>query len=171
MKRARFITKFPWVATTLLLLLAGCAPVISPATLQQVDKSISFEELQHNPDKYKGKTVLLGGDIIETRNTTGRTVILVLARSLDHRNQPKEEGASKGRFIVYQPGFLDPAIYRPDRQITVAGKVIGKELRPIGEMNYSYPVIENRELYLWPTGQYPWREPPVHFGIGIGIGL
>ncbi len=149
----------------------GCSPVIPQATLQQVDKSISFEALQQNPDLYRGKMVLLGGDIIEAKNEPSRTVFVVLARTLDSRNRPLEKYGSKGRFIFYQPGFLDPAIYRPDRKISVAGVVVGQEVRPLGDITYKYPVIENRVLYLWTEDDYYKSEPAIHFGIGVGVGL
>ncbi len=154
-----------------LIQLSGCTPVISQATLQKVDKGLSFEVLQQNPEFYRGKMVLLGGDIIETKNKPSKTVVVVLARALDSRNRPLEEKGSKGRFIFYQPGFLDPAIYKPGRKISVAGVVVGYEVRPLGEITYRYPVIESREVYLWAEDEYYRSEPAVRFGIGVGIGL
>lgn len=151
---------------------AGCAPaIISSATRQQVAPRIDYKLLWQDPEAYLGKTVLLAGDIIETKNTADKTAIMVLARSADTLDRPLSLDTALGRFILIQPGFLDPAIYRPGRQITAAGVVVGRDLRPLDEINYSYPLIENRELYLWPEEAYYRREPAVHFGLGIGIGL
>jgi hypothetical protein len=44
----------------------GCAPVISQEVLKDVDKDLPFEAVLRNPDNFKGKTILLGGKIIET---------------------------------------------------------------------------------------------------------
>ena len=157
---------------TVLLLSSACTPsVISPATLRQVDQTITIDELRQHPRAFIGKYVLLGGEIIETRIAADLTTIMVLALRLDHSKKPLIGTVSGGRFIVRQPTFLDPAIYRPGRKITVAGVVVGEQALPLGEITYRYPVIENRELYLWPEEEYLRQEPSVHFGVGIGVGL
>jgi outer membrane lipoprotein len=163
---------FPLLCTIVaVLLLTGCAHVISKGVLQEVDSSISFMQLLKDPEAYRGKTVLFGGDIIETQNLSDRTLVVVLQRFLDNRGKPGAGDVSEGRFIITTAGFLDPAIYSSGRKITVAGRVVGKEMRPLGEITYAYPVIEKRELYLWPEEKSASAEPKVHFGVGIGIGL
>jgi outer membrane lipoprotein len=163
---------FPLLCTIVaVLLLAGCAHVISKGVLQEVDSSISFMQLLKDPEAYKGKTVLLGGDIIETQNLSNKTLVVVLQRPLGSWGEPGAGDVSEGRFIITTAGFLDPAIYSSGRKITVAGRVVGKEVRPLGEITYAYPVIEKRELYLWPEEKSASAEPKVHFGVGIGIGL
>ena len=160
-----------WISMLAVILIAGCAPVISPEVLKKVDQGVSFEHLLEDPECNRGRSVLLGGDIIETRNLPEKTLIIVLQRSLSFRKKPVADDASKGRFIVSAPGFLDPAIYRPGRKLTVVGTVAGKEVRPLGEIQYTYPIIEKTELYIWPPEESPSTEPRVHFGVGIGIGL
>jgi outer membrane lipoprotein len=155
------------MAVVSLLLPAGCAPVISQQTLAEVDQGLSFEQLSRNPEAYKGKVVLLGGDIIGIGNSSERTEITVLQRPLGFRNKPTGEDISRGRFIVYVPGFLDPAIYHPGRKITIVGAILGREVRPLGEIEYGYPVIGKKELYLWPAGKHF----PVHFGFAVGTGF
>jgi outer membrane lipoprotein len=163
---------FPLLCTIVaVLLLAGCAHVISKGVLQEVDSSISFMQLLKDSEAYKGKTVLLGGDIIETQNLSNKTLVVVLQRPLGSRGEPGAGDVSEGRFIITTAGFLDPAIYSSGRKITVAGRVVGKEVRPLGEITYAYPVIEKCELYLWPEEKSASAEPKVHFGVGIGIGL
>ena len=111
--------------------------------------------------------MLLGGDIIETENFPDKTLIIILQRPLDSKEKPSGEDKSKGRFIVSVPEFLDPAIYGQGRQITVAGK----EVRALDEIEYTYPIIDRRELYLWPIEETVETEPGVIFGIGIGFGF
>jgi outer membrane lipoprotein len=162
-----------WVCVAILIpfITAGCAPLISQEVLREVDPGIRFEDLLGNPDVYQGRTMLLGGDIIETQTLPKRTLLIVLQRPLGFRKKPVHGGASIGRFIVSVPGFLDPAIYRPRRKVTVVGSVAGKEVRPLGQITYTYPLIAKRELYLWPVEEPHMREPRVHFGVGIGIGF
>ena len=153
------------------LIMTACAPVISQQALDEVEGGINFEDVLKNPDPYMGRILLLGGFIIETRNLPERTVIMVLQSPLGFRKEPAEDKNSKGRFIISVPGFLDPAIYRPARKVTVVGSVSGKEVRPLGEIKYTYPVILKKEIYLWPAEQSARTEPRVHFGVGIGIGF
>lgn len=168
MKRVKCLWPSVWIMTVAALVVAGCAAVISQESLKTVDQDIRFEQLLENPDAYRGKVVLLGGEIINTENVPNKTVIVVLQRSLGYNKKPDSEGESKGRFIVSTPGFLDPAIYRPRRKITVVGSVMGKQVRPLGELEYAYPVIEKKELYIWPVEGAPATSPRFHIGIGIG---
>jgi outer membrane lipoprotein len=162
----------PWFLTVMaMLLLGGCAHVISKQVLKEVDTKVTFAQVAKAPDAYKGKTVLFGGDIIETKNLPDKTLIVVLQHPLGTRDKPAAGDVSEGRFIIQAPGFLDPAIYSPGRKITVAGKVVGKDVRPLGEIEYTYPIIEKRELYLWPEEKSQPEESKVHFGVGIGVGL
>ena len=169
------ISRNKWVlllcAMLAALLLSGCAHVISKEVLQEVDASLTFAQILKDPEAYRGKTVLFGGDIIETQNLSDKTLVVILQRPLGSRGEPGAGDVSEGRFIIQTPGFLDPAIYGLGRKLTVAGTVVGKEVRPLGEITYTYPVIEKRELYLWPEEESASDEPKVHFGIGIGIGL
>lgn len=161
---------FPlFVTMVAMLLLVGCAHVISKQVLNEVDKNATFAQVAKDPDAYKGKTVLFGGAIIETKNLADKTVITVLQHPLGSRGQPAAGDVSEGRFIVTTPGFIDPAIYSQGRKITVAGRVVGKEKRPLGEIEYTYPVIEKRELYLWPAEKPASTEPRWHFGVGVGL--
>ena len=158
------------LAMAAVLLVAGCAHVISKEVLQEVDTSVSFVQLSKEPDTYQGRTVLLGGDVIETQNLPDKTLVIVLQCPLGRRGQPGAGDVSEGRFLIQTTGFLDPAIYSPGRRLTVAGTVVGKEVRPLGEIEYTYPIIEKRELYLWPE-ESASDEPRVHFGVGIGVGF
>jgi len=160
-----------WLVIVAALAVAGCAPVISQESLKTVEQEIRFDQVLENPDAYRGTVLLLGGEIIKTENMPNKTVIIVLQRPLGYRQEPASEGESKGRFIVSAPDFLDPAIYRPRRKITVVGSVMGKEVRPLGELEYAYPVIEKKELYIWPLEGTPATTPRFHFGIGIGKSL
>ncbi len=161
----------PWFLTMVaMFLVGGCTHVISKPVLNEVDRNATFAQVVKDPDAYKGKTVLFGGDIIETKNLSERTVIAVLQRPLSRRGQPAGVDVSEGRFIIQTRGFLDPAIYSPGRQVTVAGKVLGKEVYPMGEIHYAYPLIEKQELFLWPVARPASAEPRWHFGFGVGTG-
>jgi len=159
-----------WITPLILLWLAACASTISPEVLKDVDQNIRFEALLKNPDAFQGKTVLFGGDIIKTENYPDKTLILVFQLSLNSDKKPIGRDRSAGRFIVSVPGFLDPAIFQPGRQITVVGVVAGKEVRPLDDIDYTYPVIERRHFYLWQRESAIDAKPRVYFGFGVGVG-
>ena len=145
----------------LLLLVSGCAHVISKNLREAVDPSLTFGEVFKNPDSYKGKTVLWGGEIIQTLALKdGRTEVEVFQRPLGWRGEPGETARSEGRFLVLVDKYLDPYLYRRGRRVTVAGEVLGEKNKPLGEMEYRYPLISSKELYLWEDYYYrPYPYP------------
>lgn len=139
----------------LLLQLYGCAHVISRDLRDAVDPSLSFEQVLKDPNAYQGKTVLWGGEIIETLiNKDGTSEIEVFQRPLGVRGEPKITDISEGRFIIHDVRYLDPYLYRRGRRITVAGIIIGQRVKPLGEMEYRYPLISSKQIYLWPEYYY-----------------
>ncbi len=143
--------------------IAGCAHVIPKELRQQVDKTITREEIFKNPDALKGKTVILGGVIMSISNLEDKTYVEVLESPLDSYGKPGNIEESKGRFMVLYEGYLEPAIYSTGKRLTVFGEISGKKSGSIGERTYDYPLIKAKELYLFK----PEREIPVRFGIGI----
>ena len=154
------------ISSLILLLLPSCVYVISKEVRREVTKDLNLREVIKAPDAYKGKVVLWGGVIIESKNLKKDTRVVVLQKDLNRWGRPKESDESQGRFIVFHPGYLDTAIYRRGREITVAGEVIGQKVLPIDEVEYSYPVLSPREIHLWreerrakypyPFWPYPW---------------
>jgi len=156
------------VIFVLIILVISCGPVISKQVMSYVDPSISFQDLIRDPDKFKGKTVVLGGRIISTSVKPDETWMEVLQQPLESRQRPEDTDVSYGRFLVRFADYRDPAVYSPGRSITVAGQVLGKSIRPLGQIQYSYPALQAREAYLWKIESYA-AQPQFTFGVGVGV--
>jgi outer membrane lipoprotein len=145
--------------------LVGCAHVISADLREKSRSDLIFSSVLHNPDGYRGETVVWGGKIIETVNQEGSTAIKVLQMPLDHYGMPIHEERSAGRFIAKATGYLDNQIYRSGRWVTVGGQVVGQEVLPLGESQYAYPVLAVKEIHLWMEPRYPYyRDYPYGYG-------
>ncbi len=144
----------------------GCASAISKQNKKAADKDLKFEELLKDPQAHAGKIVILGGSIISVTNLPAGTELIILERPLMSNMKPKSGDVSRGRFIIKSAKFLDAAVFKPNRFITLAGRVVGAESRPLGESTYNYPVLEEVELHLWPEES---NKPKLNIGIGVGM--
>jgi len=61
------------IVTVCLIVFSGCAHVISKDIRDKAEPSLTFEKVLQNPIAYKGKTVVWGGEIVETLNQKNGT--------------------------------------------------------------------------------------------------
>ena len=148
------------------LLLSACASAPTFNTVG-VDPYLSPQTVTASPQTTTGKSVQWGGTILGTTNLQDRTQIEVLAYPLDSKAKPKSDGSPLGRFFLEQSGFLDPATYKQGRQISAVGTVTGTLATMVGEASYDHPVVDARQIYLWPEDQ-GYGGTGVTFGIGAG---
>lgn len=158
--------RFQLVLISLLFLfISGCAHVISKDFRTKSDPHLTFSQVRQNPEAFKGKFVVWGGEIIETNNQRdGTTLIEVFQKPLGWRGEPKETFVSEGRFLILAEKYLDPYLFRKGKKITVAGEILGDKIKPLGEMEYRYPLLSSKQIYLWeeyyyrpyPYYYYPW---------------
>jgi len=148
------------------MLLGGCASVVPEAIRSAAPGNVQVAAVREQPQLYRGTVVRWGGNIVSTRNERDQTVIEVVARELDSDGRPLGEDRSLGRFLVKVRGFLDPAIFKPERELTVRGSIEGVTEQAIGEYRYVFPVVQADNVYLWkplppPTAYpyYPYYDP------------
>lgn len=146
-----------WLSFRLLLLvlsglLAGCAASVLPASLQlQVDRTLAFAQLKDSPDSYRGRLVIVGGEVLSAKRLKEGTRIEVLQIPLEDSQAPgKDRTTSEGRFLAMQQEFLDPATLPPGTRVTIAGEVTGATTLPLDETDYTYPTLEIKHLKVWP---------------------
>ncbi len=155
-----------FLSAILVCLLSACFPLFNKEKMKEVDFEITFPVLIKAPERYMGRTVILGGKTIKVDFKEGKTWIEILQLPLDWRMRPKETDESGGRFLAFFSEFRDPAIFYAGRKITVIGLVSGGKTLLIGEKEYHYPVLKIEEVHLWPeeskNGLF------FHFGIGLG---
>lgn len=149
-----------------LMPILACAPLFPSERMKDVDPEITFPALIKDPEKYKGRTVILGGKIIKIEFQAGKSWIEVLQLPLDWRMCPKETDESGGRFLAFFADSRDPAIFSPGRKLTVIGLVSGGKTLLIGQKEYHYPVLNIQESHLWQ--EEPKSGLFFHFGIGLG---
>jgi outer membrane lipoprotein len=142
--------------------LTGCAHVISSEMRGTARKDLPFSAVLANPEVYEGETIIWGGQVIDTLNEEGLTLIKVLQIPIDYTGMPEDEAMSQGRFMARVQGYADPEVYRKGRMLTLAGKIAGKRIEPLGGMEYVYPLVDVKEIYLWKQyyGRYGGYPPP-----------
>jgi outer membrane lipoprotein len=137
---------------------------------QQIDATLSLAQLRAAPEAYKNRVVMLGGEIVSTRNLAAGTLLEVLHKPLDGAERPLDTDQTEGRFMALCEEYLDPAVYSKERQVTLAGRVLGTRTDTIGEMAYVYPLLACLEVHLWPPRSdyrplypydywWPWYDP------------
>lgn len=146
------------------LVLGGCTSIQKRPDRHEDYEEIPFSEILRMPEEHRGKVVRLGGVILNVANEERGTVLEILEKPLNWRGSPKPGDASGGRFMAVFGTFLDKAIYRPHRAVTIIGEIIGVETAPIGEIRYNYPLLSGRGIRLWQAGGYFER-----FRVRIGI--
>jgi len=154
---------------TLTILVTGCVAIPSPISIE-LNSEITLQDVQQNTSNYAGQTVRWGGVITQVINHEKETWIEVLALELNSNARPKlNRRKSHGRFIAKVNQFLDPEIYQDGYSITFVGVIADKIEGKIGEFNYTYPVIEVSNHYLWPKvsyRRYPYITPGLwYYGI------
>jgi outer membrane lipoprotein len=145
------------------LLLAGCGGhVLSQEALRQVDDELDLTQVLATPDAFVGRTLLLGGPILDIQVGREGTTLEVLNYRLDRWGEPRAQRA--GRFLVVTEQFLDPEIYRVGTYVTLTGTVRGSEVRPLRDGEYRYPLLAAGEVHRWSpryytTPDYYWPSP------------
>lgn len=145
-----------------LAVMVGCARVqVVPKDMQgPVNRDITFSQLLDNPVQYQGQLLVLGGQVLSAKRLKEATQIEVLHLPLSRDLKPVESlQESKGRFLVFQKDFLDPATLPPGTRVTVVGEVSGRETLPLDETTYDFPSLELKHLKVWPPtpGVFPTR--------------
>lgn len=143
----------------MVFVLSACAPVLNRQLMKEGVRDVPLSAVRETPEAYTGKLFILGGIIIETKHTEGGSRIEALAVPVNRLGYLRDEvRARDGRFLALFPaerGFLDPLIYKKGRQVTLAGEFLELRKEKLDEIDYTYPVFEIRQIYLWE--EYPDR--------------
>jgi len=143
----------------MVLILGGCAHVMSEAGLKLVNSSVNYTELSRNPDAHAGKRVMIGGIIAGTRSSGDLIMLEVTQLELLNNDVPDETSTSGGRFLAISSELIDPLIYRPGNLVTIIGEIKGKKIQKLESVDYPYPLISVKELRMFrksePFATYP----------------
>jgi outer membrane lipoprotein len=130
------------------MLLAGCAPAISTTLAREAGAPVNFADLQAHPERYQGRLVILGGDVMTVQPKGQGSLLTVSQLPLDAGNHPIYGAPSGGTFLVESQEWLPSYEYVPKRKVTVAGEVVGRQ--------DGSPLLKARQIHLW---EYPpWEK-------------
>ena len=136
--------------SAMLLIVAGCATGQDSGDSTQPPQ-ISFTQVTATPDSYRGQTVTWGGEVLSARRLKEGTRIEILQLPLTSSLQPTMElSKSQGRFVALQREFLDPATLPTGTFVTITGELAGSVKLPLDETEYTYPIIELKNMKVWP---------------------
>lgn len=159
-----------------LMILAGCASYPEQVRIADNVALTSYENAaQQNVDF---GTARWSGVIAEVSNKADKTRLEVVYFPSGTNGRPAVSDQTKGRFVAYIKGFLDPMVYQPGKSVTVLGELSRSETGKVDEYEYRYPVIKDATVYLWPKQEdrvevietWPMMRPyPYYWGYGPGI--
>lgn len=160
----------------LFLVAVGCAysPVRIPEVLEsQIDQNLTFTEVLASPDSYRGRLMMLGGEILKARRLKEGTQVELLQLPLNKNREPTTDlTRSQGRVLVLHREFLDPATLTPGMLVTFVGEISGAITEKMDEVDYRYPALTVKHWYIWPPSYVDdWRGGPYFGGYGgVGVG-
>jgi outer membrane lipoprotein len=135
------------VVLPFLLILTGCAHLISEQSRELADRRVVLSQRIETPDAYRGKYVMLGGTVAGVKRGRDGTQLEVIQHDVDSRDLPDVSVPSGGRFLATTPASLDPERYEPGTLVTLVGKVTGREVHVLQGGEYFYPVVAIEEIH------------------------
>ena len=171
----RFLTLWV-VAFSLVVLGCSSSPVGIPEALQpQIDQNLTFTEVLASPGSYRGRLLLLGGEILKAKRLKAGTQVELLQLPLNKDQEPTTDRTrSQGRVLVLHQASPDPGTLTPGMLVTFVGEVSGAIIEKIDEADYRYPTLIVKHWYVWPPATVDgWRSGPfygVYGGMGVGGG-
>src|SRR5262245_2703840 len=139
------------------LLLSGCASQrIVPESMESlVDRTVSFRDVLASPKSYKGRVLVLGGEVLNAKRLKDGTQIELLQLPLEEGEEPSfDRQQSQGRFLALQQGFVDPATLADRTRVTIVGEVSGAKTDHLDDIEYRYPTLIVKYLHVWPVQFY-----------------
>ena len=151
--------------TLLVSSLHGCTTsgLVPPELQHRISRDVPFTAVKGDAEKFKGRLVVVGGQVLSAQRFPEETQIEVLQLPLDRRDRPiLNLVESKGRFLAFKSEFLDPALVPPGSNISVIAEVVGN--RTVGfhdDRTYTYPTLKIKTLKIWPkerryAGSFPF---------------
>lgn len=142
------------------LLTIGWDYPLSEEALAEINWETTYREVKEDPEAYRGKTLLLGGRIVEHIADREGSRLEILCYELDRRDRPTELDPECGRFLAITIDVLDSERYRQGRLVTLTGTVRGQTTLPLGGESYSYLTFEVGDIHLWPL---PSQRSPFYY--------
>ncbi|MBA2410382.1 MAG: Slp family lipoprotein [Gammaproteobacteria bacterium] len=150
------------------LLLAACASGPDIST-DGVNETVTPRQASVEID-VRGDQVLWGGTIVNSTNLENSTRLEVLGYPLDGSQRPETSAEPTGRFMAMEKGYLETVDYGQGRLVTIKGALNETREGAIGDADYTYPVLQADQIYLWPAeSDAARRDSGINFGFGIGI--
>jgi outer membrane lipoprotein len=150
----------------LLVPLAAC--MRPPENLAGKFDRVTVQEAQAQPRE--GVAVRWGGKLISMRPGKDQTCFEIASFPLDAKARPQPSDESPGRFVACAPGFYEPAVYTPGRDVTVVGALHGTTVGRVGQYDYTFPRVDATTVYLWPDESREQARSGWRPSVGISVG-
>jgi outer membrane lipoprotein len=154
-------------ALVLLLMPLVVACLRPPDNLAGQYAPVTVQEAQAEPRE--GVAVRWGGKLVSMQPASGQTCFEIASFPLDAKARPQPSDESPGRFVACAPGFYEPAVYKPGRDVTVVGALNGTTAGKVGQYDYTFPRVDATTVYLWP--ERPAQEAPAVWWPSVGISI
>ncbi|HEX2056722.1 MAG TPA: Slp family lipoprotein [Nitrospiraceae bacterium] len=158
-----------------LSLWSGCASSdVVPESLEpQIDKSLTFDQVIASPDSYRGRTFVVGGEVLNAKRLKDGTQLEVLQLPLDGDQRPvSQRSESQGRLLAMDPLSTDPATLPDGTPVTMVAEVTGATTDRLDEAEYRYPTMAVKHLYVWRNQPQPYpRSRGPYLGVFGGVGF
>lgn len=163
----------PVYSLLLIAWLTGCSSHLPENIKNPPAINPKLPVVQTNLTQYLSTNVRWGGVIATVENQKNGSQLEIVAYPLTDNGKPIIDQNSTGRFIAITGEFLEPTIYKSDRLITIAGTILGNQIKNIGAYPYNHIEVRMNNHYLWPAddkiqNEYPpdywWYDPwyPYH---------
>lgn len=162
-----------WLVASILL--SGCSSQrIVPESMEPlVDRTVPFGDVLASPESYRGRVLVLGGEVLKAKRLRNSTQIELLQLPLEDGEEPSlDRQQSQGRFLALQQEFLDPATVVEGTRVTIVGEVSGAKTDRLDDVEYRYPTLIVKHMHVWPVQSYGQRQPGFSIGVfgGTGVG-
>jgi outer membrane lipoprotein len=127
-------------------LLIGCSSQ-PPKPLRGQFSDISPKAYQQNP--ISNLSIRWTGFVIDVENQSDHSCLTIIGKVADELGRPsKRVRADLGRFIACKPIFLESKSFL-DKPVTITGSVKRLVTKKIDEMDYAYPLVDAKVIYVW----------------------